>query len=207
MGRIDAVVFDIGRVLIEWDPARMYDAAIGPERREALFAAVDLDGMNVAIDLGAPFRETIYSLAEAHPDWAAEVRLWHDRWIEMAAPEIPHSVRLMRALRGKGLPVFALTNFGAESFELACGYYPFFREFDRAFVSGRLGVMKPDPDFYRILEEETGVAPERLFLTDDRAENIATARARGWQAHLFEGPEGLAARLVSEGLLTGDEAA
>lgn len=207
MSRIDAVVFDIGRVLIEWDPARMYDRAIGPERRAALFAEVDLEGMNARIDLGAPFRETIHETALAHPDWAAEIRLWHDRWIEMASPEIPHTVRLLRALRATGVPVLALTNFGDASFDLAAAHYPFFGEFDRAFVSARLGVMKPDPEIYRVLEAESGLAPEALLFTDDRADNIRAAEARGWRGHLFEGPEGLAARLLAEGLLSAREAA
>ena len=207
MGKIEAVVFDIGNVLIEWNPERLYDAAIGEDRRRALFAAVDLDGMNARIDLGAPFRETIYTMADRHPDWQDEVRLWHDRWIEMASPVIDHTVRLQRALRAKGVPVHALTNFGVDSFELAETHYPFFAEFDQRFVSGVLEVMKPDPKIYEIVEDRTGHAPDTMLFTDDRADNIEAALARGWQAHLFEGPKGLAARLVSEGLLTREEAA
>ena len=206
MGAIDAVVFDIGRVLIEWDPHRFYDGAIGRLARERLFAEVDLDGMNHAVDMGAEFRDTVYALAARHPDWECEIRLWHDRWIEMASPEIPRSVRLLRALRARGVPVFALTNFGVGSFEVARGHYPFFDEFDRAFVSGRLRVMKPDAEIYRILEDETGIAPGRLLFADDRAENVAAAEARGWQGHVFDGPEGWAARLVDEGLLAREEA-
>jgi 2-haloacid dehalogenase len=202
MSGIEAVVFDIGRVLIEWDPARMYDSEIGPERRKALFEEVDLDEMNTRVDMGAPFRETIYDKAERHPDWAGEIRLWHDHWIEMASPDIPQTVRLLRALRTNGVPVFALTNFGVGSFELAATHYPFFNEFDRAYVSGRLGMMKPDPRIYAAVEADSGVTPEALLFTDDKRENVDAARKRGWQGHVFEGPEGLAARLVSAGLLT-----
>lgn len=207
MGRTEAVVFDIGRVLIEWNPEAFYDGVIGPERRHALFAEVDLDGMNRSVDMGAPFRETVYAMAGRHPDRAGEIRLWHDRWIEMARPEISRSVRLLRALRAKGVPVFALTNFGVDSFDLAERHYPFLAEFDRRFISGHLGVMKPDPAIYRILEEQSGVAPGALLFTDDKAENVAAAEARGWRGHVFDGPEGLAERLVADGLLTGTEAA
>lgn len=206
MSKIEAVVFDIGNVLIEWNPERLYDAVIGKDRREALFAAVDLDGMNVRIDMGAPFKDTIYGMAEAHPEWRDEIRLWHDRWIEMASPVIDHTVRLQRALRAKGIPVHALTNFGVDSFDLAERHYSFFTEFDHRFVSGVLEVMKPDPGIYEIVERETGHAPEAMLFTDDRADNIAAAKARGWRAHLFEGAEGFAARLVAEGLLTEAEA-
>lgn len=204
---IDAVVFDIGRVLIGWDPEGFYDRTIGEARRREVFAAVDLHGMNEQIDLGADFRAKVYDTAAAHPDYAAEIRMWHDNWLEMAAPAIPHSVHLMRSLRRKGIAVFALTNFGVGTFELARTAYPFFDEFDRAYVSGRLRQQKPDAEIYDTLERDSGVAPNRLIFTDDRPENIAAAAARGWHTHLFEGPEGWAARLVAEELLSEKEAA
>lgn len=204
---IQAVIFDIGNVLIEWHPERFYDAAIGAEARAALFAAVDLHGMNDAVDRGGAFRDSVYALAGRHPEWEAPIRLWHDRWLEMAGPTIPHSLRLLRALRAKGTPVHALTNFGAETFALALEPFPFLAEFDQAFVSGRLGMAKPDAEIYALVEARTGLAPGALLFTDDRAENIAAAAARGWATHHFAGPEGLAARLVAEGLLTEAEAA
>jgi 2-haloacid dehalogenase len=207
MSGVKAVVFDIGRVLIEWDPVRMYDEAIGPDRRKALFEAVDLDEMNARVDMGAPFRETIYDKAERHPDWADEIRLWHDRWIDMASPDIPQSVRILRTLKANGVPVFALSNFGVGSFELASTHYPFFGEFDRAYISGRLGMMKPDPRIYRAVEEDSGIAPEALLFTDDKRENVDVATSRGWRGHVFEGPEGFAARLLAEGLLSDAQAA
>ncbi|KUF10137.1 HAD family hydrolase [Pseudoponticoccus marisrubri] len=203
---VDAVVFDIGRVLIEWSPERFYDRVIGPERRQALFAEVDLMEMNDAIDRGADFRETVYRCADRHAHWRDEIRMWHDNWLEMASPEIPHSVRLLRALRARGVPVFALTNFGVGTFAVASAAYPFFAEFDRAFVSGHLEVMKPEPRIYEILEQETGLAPDRLIFTDDKEENVAMARARGWKTHLFTGPQGWADTLVAAGLLTEKEA-
>lgn len=203
---VDAVVFDIGNVLLEWHPDRFYDRVIGPERRAALFEAVDLDAMNLRVDGGDGFRDVIYAEAEANPKWRDEIRLWHDRWIEMCSPEIPHSVHLLRALRAKGMPVYALTNFGVESFALAQSVYPFLREFDRAFVSGELRMLKPDRAIYAALEQGTGVAPERLLFADDRPDNIAAARARGWRGHLFEHPQGWADALIGHGLLTAEEA-
>jgi len=202
-----AVVFDIGNVLIEWDPGKLYDPLIGPDRRAQLFAEVDLDGMNLDVDRGEPFRDTIYAKAEAHPEWRDEVRVWHDRWIEMATPEIPHSVRLLRALRSKGVPVFALSNFGVDSFRLACSHYPFLEEFDQSYISGHLRTIKPDPEIYEHLERGSGLSGASLLFADDRADNIATAEARGWRGHLFDGPQGWADRLVAEGLLTESEAA
>jgi 2-haloacid dehalogenase len=204
---VEAVVFDIGRVLIEWDPERFYRGAIGEERARAFFAAVPIHAMNERVDLGHPWAEEVASLAAAHPDWSHEIGHWHHRWIEMASPEIPRSVRLLRALKRRGLRVFALTNFGRETFDHAATHYPFFHEFDLAFVSGRLRLAKPDPAIYEAVERDSGLSGPALLFTDDRPENVEAAAARGWRTHLFEGPEGFAACLVAEGLLSEGEAA
>ena len=203
---VDAVIFDIGNVLIEWQPERYYDQIMPREDREAMFAEVDLHGMNDIIDRGGPFRETIYDWAERYPRWRDKIRLWHDDWIQMAAPVIPRSLRLMQALQACGVPVFSLTNFGIGSFDYACTHYPFLRDFDRPFISGHMGVIKPEARIYEMVEQASGMAGAQLLFTDDRADNIAAAHLRGWKTHLFEGPAGWAARLVAEGLLTDAEA-
>lgn len=202
-----AVVFDIGKVLIGWDPEGFYDRVIGPDRRARLFAAVDLHAMNNGLDNGDPWLASVTALAGRHPDWRAEIMLWHDRWIEMTGPPIAHSVRLLRALRARGVPVYALTNFGGESWRHAMPTYPFFAEFDGAAVSGDLRRMKPDAPIYAHVEAISGLTGPALLFTDDKAENIAAALARGWKGHLFSEPAGLAARLVAEGLLSEGEAA
>lgn len=201
-----AVIFDIGNVLTRWQPEAFYDRVIGPDRRRALFAAVDLHHMNDLVDTGALFRETIYDWADRYPDWAPEIRMWYDRWIELASPRIDGSIALQRALRAKGVPVFALTNFGRYSFDEALPKMDFLMEFDRHYVSGRMGVIKPDPLIYQMVEEDCGLPPESLLFTDDRADNITAAARRGWRTHQFESWQGWAARLVAEGLLTNKEA-
>ncbi|HHC29666.1 MAG TPA: HAD family phosphatase [Rhodobacterales bacterium] len=201
-----AVIFDIGNVLIEWQPEARFDRFIGRTRREALFGTVDIAALAEKIDLGAGFRETVEATAASHPDFAADILLWRDRWAELAGPVIAHSARLLRALRRAGIPVFALTNYGHDSFEISARAHPVLTEFDSFFISGALGVTKPNAAIYETVEQDCGLPPERLLFTDDRAENIAAAQARGWQTHLFEGPEGWAARLVEAGLLTKEAA-
>lgn len=204
---IQAVVFDIGNVLIEWQPERFYDRTIGKERRERMFAEVDLHGMNDKVDLGGPFQETIYETAEAYPDWKAEIQMWYDHWIELAAPAIEPSVDLLRRVRNQGVPVFALTNFGVGSFEYAETQYPFLAEFDRRYISGHMKVIKPDPQIYQMVEDDCGLPPESLLFTDDRTDNIRIAQKRGWKAHLFDGPSGWADALVMHGVLTKEQLA
>ena len=207
MPNIAAVVFDIGNVLIEWQPERFYDRVIGAERRKAMFAAVDLHGINDRVDRGENFRDTIMAAAEAYPAWRAEIRMWHDNWHDMATPVIPHSVRLLRALRARGVPCFALSNFGVETFAIAEPLYPFLAEFDRRYISGHMKMVKPDPAIYAAVEDDSGVAPGALLFADDREDNIAAATARGWQTHLFTTPAAFAGRLVAERLLNVEEAA
>jgi 2-haloacid dehalogenase len=202
----EAVIFDIGNVLTHWQPEAFYDRVIGEDRRRALFAAVDLHRMNALIDDGALFRETIYDWADRHPVWAVEVRMWYDRWIELASPRIEGSIALLRALRAKGVPVFCLTNFGSYSYEEARDKLDFLGEFDREYVSGRLKVSKPDPRIYAAVEADCGIPPDRLVFTDDKAENITAAARRGWRTHQFESWQGWGQRLVAEGLLTEREA-
>lgn len=203
---MNAVIFDIGNVLIEWQPERYYDAVIGADRRRAMFAAIDLHAMNDKVDQGQNFRDVVYAAADAHPEWGAEIRMWHDDWLKLATPAIDHSVRLLRALRAAHVPVFALSNFGIQTFALAEPVYPFLKEFDRRYISGHMGVVKPWPPIYEMVEADCGLDPATLLFADDRQENLDTAAARGWQTHLFDGPKGFAARLVAEGLLTPEAA-
>ena len=204
--RPEAVIFDIGNVLTRWQPEAFYDRVLGEERRRALFAEVDLHGMNEIVDAGGLFRETIYDWADRHPGWAPEIRMWYDRWIELASPRIEGSIAVLRALRAKGVPVFALTNFGSYSYDEARTKLDFLSEFDREYVSGRMGVTKPDPRIYQMVEADCGLSPDRLLFTDDKADNITAAARRGWRTHQFETWQGWARRLVAEGLLTETEA-
>ena len=197
MSQPQAVIFDIGNVLTRWQPEAFYDRVIGEDRRRALFAEVDLHRMNDIVDEGALFRETIYDWADRTPQWRAEIRMWYDRWIELASPRIEGAIALQRALRAKGVPVFALTNFGKYSFEEALPKMDFLTDFDRLYVSGRMGVIKPDPRIYEMVEDDCGLPPASLLFTDDRADNITAAARRGWRTHQFESWQGWAARLVA----------
>lgn len=206
MTKISAVLFDIGNVLVEWRPERIYDPLMSAAARDYLFYDIGLHAMNEAVDAGAPFYASVTGLAEQNPDHAAQILMWRDRWSEMFAPAIDRSVDLLRALRAKGVPVFALSNFGDETFTMAEAKYPFLAEFDRRYISARMGVIKPNPAIYERVEADCGLPPESLLFVDDRAENIAAARARGWRGHVFTGPDGWAVDLVAHGLLTEAEA-
>jgi 2-haloacid dehalogenase len=120
----------------------------------------------------------------------------------MATPLIDLSWVCLRTLRAKGVPVFALSNFGVESFAYAETKYPELAEFDRRYISGHMSVIKPDTQIYQMLEDDCGITPEKLLFADDRQDNITAAQTRGWHTHLFEGPEGWAQCLIDHELLT-----
>lgn len=203
---IKAVVFDIGNVLISWRPDEIYNQVFGKERTKEFFDTVPIKTVNQALDRGAPFLRTVQKLAQEYPEWSAEIMAWHDRWAEMVTPEIPQSIRILRALRSKGVPVFALSNFGDETYDIAQARYPFLAEFDRRYISGRLKWIKPEPEIYEIVERDSGLSGDALLFADDLQDNIDAAQSRGWQTHLFQTPQGFADCVVAHGLLTVEEA-
>ena len=205
---IEAVIFDIGNVLVEWYPERPFDRLLGEARRKELFAKVDFTGMNDLSDIGArQMADGVQELARRHPEDADDILLWRDHWMEMLAPDLPQSATILRALRANGMAVHALSNFGDATFDMAEQHYPILKEFDIRFISARLKMMKPDPELYAHVETELGLPTDRLLFIDDRDDNIVAAAARGWQTHLFTTSEKLAADMVARGLLTEQEVA
>jgi len=201
LSKIEAVVFDIGNVLIEWQPERFYETIMPAVECKKMFETIDLHRMNDLIDRVANWKDTVDSAAEEYPEYYKMIQLWYDRWLDMASPAIEPSVDTLRKLRANSITVFALSNFGIQTFEYAETVYPFLKEFDQRYISGYLGEVKPEPRIFEILEQESGIEPQALLFTDDRHENLNTAAARGWNVHLFDGPSGWIKRLKAEGLL------
>ncbi|MCG6885280.1 MAG: HAD-IA family hydrolase [Silicimonas sp.] len=199
---VEAVVWDIGNVLGIWDPVGYYDARIGPEARERFFAETGIEAVNEQLDMGARATETLAAHAEKHPQWAAEIRAWFDDWALMFAKPVEGSAEVFEEVKAAGFPVFALSNFWAETLVIAKEIHPVLKGFDREFVSAHLQCIKPDPAIYAALEEATGLSGASLIFVDDKPENIAAAEARGWKGHVFEDAAGWRARLVAEGVLT-----
>lgn len=199
---VEAVVWDIGNVLAHWQPETYYDRLIGQERRKRLFEETGLLEVNAEIDLGLPLAEGVAALAADFPDWAVEIRCWHEDWAAMFQDPVEGSADILRALKSAGIPCFALSNFGADSLLIAKKLHPVLCEFDMEFISAHLGTAKPDPAIYAALETGTGLSGGELIFADDRSENVDAAAARGWKTHLFDNASGWLERLQAEGLLT-----
>jgi 2-haloacid dehalogenase len=198
----DTVVFDLGNVLIGWDPRNLYRKLFADEAAmEAFLAEVCNQEWNVKQDAGRPIREAEADLVARFPDRADLIRAYYGRFMEMLSGPIAGTVTLLEALHAKGTPLYALTNWSAETFALARPHFPFLELFRHIVVSGELGIVKPDPAIFRHLLRAAGRPAQACFFVDDSAANIASARSLGFVAHHFAAPAALHRDLEELGFL------
>jgi 2-haloacid dehalogenase len=197
-----AVVLDLGGVLVDWNPRHLYRQVFAgdEEAMERFLSTICTPQWNLELDRGRPMREAVEELAERHPDHAASIRAYRQRWVEMVAGPLPGMPKLVADLRSAGLPTYVLTNSPGEAFPWACQAYPFLQSFDGALVSGDLGLVKPDPAIFRALISRFGLEPAATVFVDDVEANVASARACGLQALSFPGAGPLREALRSAGI-------
>jgi len=200
VNEIDAVVFDVGGVLIDWNPEYLYTKLISdPVERRRFLTEVCTPDWNAAQDAGRSWEEAVQTLSAEHPHHAELIAAYDLRWEEMVAGPIPESVEVLEELRQRGIPNYALTNFSSEKWKVAIGLWPFLDRFNGVVVSGEEGIVKPNLAIYRLLLDRFDLAHERTFYLDDRPENVRAAGELGMQADLFTGAPSLRRRL--DGLL------
>lgn len=197
-----AVVFDIGRVLIQWDLRFLFEKLIGDSQELDWFlGTVVTEAWHFEHDAGRPLAEMLHERKALFPDHAALIDAYATRFQETIPGPIPGTADLAQRLAQRGVPVFGLTNFGSAFWPEFRARQPLFDLFSDIVVSGDEQCAKPDARIYEIAEQRFGVAPQALFFTDDNPHNIAAAQARGWQTHLFDNAAGLETALVRAGLL------
>jgi 2-haloacid dehalogenase len=197
-----AVVFDLGGVLIDWDPRHLYRKLLADEAAvEEFLATVCTPEWNAEQDRGRPFAEGVAELVERHPEHAAAIAAYHERWPEMVAGDIPGTVEVLAELRAAGVPLYALTNWSAETFAITRGRFEFLEWFDGLLVSGEERVTKPDPAIFQLLLDRFGLDPTATVFVDDSEANVAAARRLGFDAIRFTGHEELRRELVARRLL------
>ena len=197
-----AVVFDLGGVLIDWDPRHLYRKLLADEAAvEEFLATVCTPEWNAELDRGRPFAEGVAELVERHPEHAAAIAAYHERWPEMVAGDLPGTVEVLAELRAAGVPLYALTNWSAETFAITRGRFEFLEWFDGLLVSGEERVTKPDPAIFQLLLDRFGLDPTATVFVDDSEANVAAARRLGFDAIGFTGHEELRRELVARRLL------
>jgi 2-haloacid dehalogenase len=179
---VDAVVFDVGNVLIDWDPRFLYRKLFGGDETamEWFLANVCTNAWNEQMDAGKLFAEAVSELKATWPEHAAYIEAFDTRWSEMLAAPNHDTLAIVKALRGAGYPLYALTNFSAEKLAVTRTMYPLFDDFDGIVVSAEERCIKPDPKIYRILVTRYALTPERCVYIDDRSVNVDAARAIGF---------------------------
>ncbi|PLX38395.1 MAG: 2-haloalkanoic acid dehalogenase [Hyphomicrobiales bacterium] len=198
----DAVIFDVGNVLIDYDPHYLYDKLIAnPEDRNRFLAEVCTPNWNEKQDLGRSFAQGIGERLALFPQHEKLIRAYDERWQEMVRGPIEGSVALLEELAAAGMPLFALTNYSREKFAETLERFPFFSHFRDIVVSAHEGVVKPDPYIFDIAIKRFGVDPARTLFIDDRFANVEAARVAGLEALHFSSPEKLRADLSALGIM------
>lgn len=186
MASIDTVIFDLGDVLIPWNPRNLYRKLFDDEREmERFLAGVCTMEWNAQQDAGRTREEGTALLVARHPEYEPMIRAFYDRWEEMLGEVIQGSAELLLELKAKGYRVFALSNWSAETFPVARPKYPILEEFEGLVISGREGLIKPDPAIYQLLCERHDIDPRRAVFIDDNVVNVEAARGVGMQAVAF----------------------
>lgn len=199
---INTVVFDLGGVLIDWNPRHLYRKLMADEAEMEHFLATVCTGeWNAQQDAGRPFATGVAQLSAQWPAHSNLIEAFHTRWIEMINGPIEGTVALMQQLREKGIPLYALTNWSAETFPLVRPTFEFLNWFIGIVVSGEEKMIKPDPAFYQVMFDRYNLVPEELVFIDDSLPNIETASKLGITALHFTGPEQLEKDLKRLGLL------
>jgi 2-haloacid dehalogenase len=199
---ITAVAFDLGGVLIDWNPRHLYRKLFGTDEAgmERFLADVCTPHWNARLDAGRPFAEGVAELVAAHPEQARMIEAFRSRWPEMLGGPIEGTVAILRELRGAGLRTYALSNWSAETFTITKPLYPFLADMDGILISGEVGVGKPDPAIFREFLTRFGLAAGATVFIDDHQPNLAAAAALGLRAIRFTDPDRLRADLRNVGL-------
>lgn len=199
---MDAVVFDIGGVLLDWSPNYLYDDLIpDAARREHFLTEIASPEWNHFQDAGRPWAEAVAELTQRYPDHGEWIAAYDTGWLRMCRGIIAGTARLHDEIRAAGVPTYALTNFSVEKWEVAKQTFPELRLFDGEVVSGIEKVTKPDEKIFRILLERYDLDPASTFYTDDVRRNVDGARAVGLTAELFTGADDLRTQLTARGVL------
>jgi 2-haloacid dehalogenase len=198
------VVFDLGGVLIDWNPRYLYRQLFEDEAAMELFLAeVCHSAWNEEQDRGRMFADAVEEAAALYPEQRALIEAYHHRWDEMLAGPIEGTVAILADLKEAGHELHALTNWSAEKFPIARERYAFLTWFETVLVSGEHGLIKPDARISELLLERIGREASACIYIDDSAKNIAAAEALGFESIHFQGPEELRGELIGLGLLNG----
>ncbi|MGE5521006.1 MAG: HAD family hydrolase [Candidatus Dadabacteria bacterium] len=200
---INTVVFDLGGVLIDWNPSYVFDQMFNSEEQKRhFFENICTSEWNEKQDAGRPLKEATEELVEKHPEWKQYIEAYYGRWEEMLGGPIHQTVDILRELKQKGnQTLYALTNWSAELFPIALERYEFLHWFDGRLVSGEEMTRKPFPEFYQLLIDRFQLLPRQSIFIDDNLKNVTAAEQIGFKVVHFKSPGQLRSELQDYKLL------
>jgi FMN phosphatase YigB (HAD superfamily) len=197
-----AVLWDIGNVIVRWDPRTLYTKIFPePVACDRFLSSVCTMEWHIAHDRGVTFAANREPLVARFPEYAAEITAWETRWWEMFSGVIPESEAAIEALHAAGVPQYGVTNMSHEVIDGVRAMSPAFDRLRDYVVSGSDGVLKPDAAFFELAVARFGVSPSDALFIDDSPANVATARAMGFDVIHFTDPAALRPSLQARGLL------
>lgn len=200
---VSAIVFDIGNVLIEWDPENLYRKLIpAASERDWFLTNICTMEWNLQQDLGRSWTEAVAVLSKQHPEYADLISAYSDRWHEMVPGPVPGTKDLLSRLHSEGLPLYALTNFSIEKFNETRARFDFLNAcFRDIVVSGDERLIKPDPRIFQVLTGRNALDPAECLFIDDSLANVEAARGTGMAGHHFQNAATLERDLIDLGFL------
>ena len=199
----DTIIFDLGAVLIDWNPRYLYRKIFKTEEEISWFLEnICTSEWNDEQDAGRSFKEATEVLIAKHPEWEIPIRAWYERWQETIPGPIQGTVDILKTIKeSKKYRLYALTNWSAETFPWALDNFDFLHWFEGIVVSGIEKKRKPHPEFYQILFDRYNVDPRKTLFIDDNAKNIAAGKRIGLTTIHFNSPEQLQSELNQHGIL------
>lgn len=203
MNKVDTVIFDLGNVLIDWNPRYLYRKILKDEDQITWFLEnICTSEWNDQQDAGRTFDEAIQELILKHPEWKEAITAWGSRWQETIRGPIHETVEILTEIKQKKQHrLYALTNWSAETFPWALDNFPFLHWFEGIVVSGHEKTRKPFPEFYHILFKRYAIDPSKAIFIDDNIKNVDGARAVGLPTIHFQNPLQLRQELTHIGVL------
>lgn len=199
---VRGVVFDVGNVIVRWDPRTLYSKIFpDPAERDWFLANVCTMEWHTRHDAGVSFADNRAPLIARFPDHAAAIRAWEERWWEMFSGPIAETEAVIEALHRRGVTLMGLTNMPASTAKGTFAMSPAFGRLSDIVVSGEVGLAKPDPRIFELTARRAGLTPSELLFVDDSRRNVEAAAAVGFDVHHFDAPATLQPALAARGLL------
>jgi len=199
---IQAVIFDFGGVLVDWSPHNLYRHYFEqPQDIDRFLKEIDFAEWNAQQDRGRPFAQAVAEHSAKFPQHAPLIKAYRERWEDFIVGPIEGTIAILKELKRLGYPLYGLSNWSAETFPVVQGKYRFFELFDDILISGKVGMIKPEPGIFHLLLKRIKLEARDCLFIDDSDSNIRTAAGIGFDTILFISPEQLRAELRSRNIL------